>query len=163
MTDFNNLLIECGAAITLHFSLSLTSGEVIDSNFGQDPASFRLGDGSMLPGFEALLLGLRAGECIEEHLQPEQAFGLVNPRNFHRFPIAKFEYLLEDEVIPTEVGSIVCFKDPEGFDLSGVVTDIGNELIGIDFNHPLAGKQIIFRAEIISIIPASIDAVEVKP
>ena len=162
MTDFNDLLIECGAGVTLHFSLSLTNGEIIDSNFEQDPASFRLGDGSMLPGFEAVLLGLRNGEFIEECLQPEQAFGLINPRNFQRFPIAKFEHLLEDELIPAEVGSIVCFKDPGGFDLSGVVTDIGNELIGIDFNHPLAGKQIIFRAKIISVIPASVDAVEVK-
>ena len=163
MTDFNDLLIECGAGVTLHFSLSLTNGEVIDSNFEQDPASFRLGDGSMLPGFEAVLLGLRTGECIEECLQPEQAFGLINPRNFHRFPIAKFEHLLEDELIPTEEGSIVCFKGTEGFDLSGVVTEVGDELIGIDFNHPLAGKQIIFRAKIKSIIPASVKTVEIKP
>jgi FKBP-type peptidyl-prolyl cis-trans isomerase SlpA len=57
---------------------------------------------------------------------------------------------------------MVCFKDPKGFDLSGVVTNISDDSIGIDFNHPLAGKQIIFRARIISVIPANIDAVEVK-
>ena len=148
--------------MTLHFSLLLTSGEVIDSNFEQEPPSFKLGDGSMLPGFEGVLLGLGTGDDIEELLQPEQAFGTVNQGNFHQFPVAKFEQLLEDELIPTEVGSIVCFKDPKGFDLSGVVTDISDGLIGIDFNHPLAGKQIIFRARIISVIPASIDAVEVK-
>ena len=148
--------------MTLHFSLLLTSGEVIDSNFEREPPSFKLGDGSMLPGFERLLLGLRTGDDIEEFLQPEQAFGTVNQGNFHRFPVAKFEQLLEDELIPAEAGSIVCFKDPKGFDLSGVVTDISDDSIGIDFNHPLAGKQIIFRARIISVIPASIDTVEVK-
>ena len=148
--------------MTLHFSLLLTSGEVIDSNFEQEPPSFKLGDGSMLPGFERLLLGLRTGDDIEEFLQPEQAFGTVNQGNFHRFPVAKFEQLLEDELIPAEAGSIVCFKDPKGFDLSGIVTDISDDSIGIDFNHPLAGKQIIFRARIISVIPASIDTVEVK-
>ena len=148
--------------MTLHFSLLLTSGEVIDSNFEQEPPSFKLGDGSMLPGFERLLLGLGTGDDIEELLQPEQAFGTVNQGNFHRFPVAKFEQLLEDELIPAEAGSIVCFKDPKGFDLSGVVTDISDDSIGIDFNHPLAGKQIIFRARIISVIPANIDAVEVK-
>ena len=148
--------------MTLHFSLLLTSGEVIDSNFEQEPPSFKLGDGCMLPGFERLLLGLGTGDDIEELLQPEQAFGTANQGNFHRFPVAKFEQLLEDELIPTEVGSMVCFKDPKGFDLSGVVTDISDGLIGIDFNHPLAGKQIIFRARIISVIPANIDAVEVK-
>jgi FKBP-type peptidyl-prolyl cis-trans isomerase SlpA len=116
----------------------------------------------MLPGFERLLLGLGTGDDIEELLQPEQAFGTVNQGNFHQFPVAKFEQLLEDELIPTEVGSMVCFKDPKGFDLSGVVTNISDDSIGIDFNHPLAGKQIIFRARIISVIPANIDAVEVK-
>ena len=148
--------------MTLHFSLLLTSGEVIDSNFEQEPPSFKLGDGSMLPGFERLLLGLGTGDDIEELLQPEQAFGTVNQGNFHRFPVAKFEQLLEDELIPTEVGSMVCFKYPKGFDLAGVVTNISDDSIGIDFNHPLAGKQIIFRAKIISVIPANIDAVEVK-
>lgn len=162
MSNFHVPVIENGSVVTLHFSLLLTSGEVIDSNFEREPPSFKLGDGSMLPGFERLLLGLRTGDDIEEFLQPEQAFGTVNQGNFHRFPVAKFEQLLEDELIPAEAGSIVCFKDPKGFDLSGVVTDISDDSIGIDFNHPLAGKQIIFRARIISVIPASIDAVEVK-
>ena len=162
MSNFHVPVIENGSVVTLHFSLLLTSGEVIDSNFEREPPSFKLGDGSLLPGFERLLLGLRTGDDIEEFLQPEQAFGTVNQGNFHRFPVAKFEQLLEDELIPAEAGSIVCFKDPKGFDLSGVVTDISDDSIGIDFNHPLAGKQIIFRARIISVIPASIDAVEVK-
>ncbi len=162
MSNFHVPVIENGSAVTLHFSLLLTNGEVIDSNFDQEPPSFKLGDGSMLPGFERLLLGLGTGDDIEEVLQPEQAFGAVNQGNLHRFPVAKFEQLLEDELIPTEVGSVVCFKDPKGFDLSGVVTDINDDSIGIDFNHPLAGKQIIFRARIISVIPASVDAIEIK-
>ena len=162
MSNFHVPVIENGSVVTLHFSLLLTSGEVIDSNFEQEPPSFKLGDGSMLPGFERLLLGLGTGDDIEELLQPDQAFGTVNQGNFHRFPVAKFEQLLEDELLPPEVGSMVCFKDPKGFDLSGVVTNISDDAIGIDFNHPLAGNQIIFRARIISGIPANIDAVEVK-
>lgn len=73
--------------MTLHFSLLLTSGEVIDSNFEQEPPSFKLGDGSMLPGFERLLLGLRTGDDIEELLQPEQAFGTVNQEISTDFPL----------------------------------------------------------------------------
>ena len=111
MSNFHVPVIENGSVVTLHFSLLLTSGEVIDSNFEQEPPSFKLGDGSMLPGFERLLLGLRTGDDIEELLQPEQAFGTVNQGNFHRFPVAKFEQLLEDELIPTEVGSMICFNE----------------------------------------------------
>ncbi|MDP6650947.1 MAG: FKBP-type peptidyl-prolyl cis-trans isomerase [Gammaproteobacteria bacterium] len=76
-------VIENGALICLHFSLALSTGEIIDSNFSGQAASFRLGDGSMLPGFEALLVGLKTGEEIEQLLQAEQAFEPVNPDNRH--------------------------------------------------------------------------------
>ena len=155
-------VIENGALISLHFSLALSNGEIIDSNFSGNPTSFRLGDGNMLPGFEALLIGLKTGEEIEHLLQAEQAFGPVNPDNRHRIAIAKFRHLLEDELIPTEVGSVVSFKDAAGFDLPGVITAIVEDSISVDFNHPLAGKPILFKARIISVIPVSVAAVEVK-
>ncbi len=155
-------IIGTGALVGLHFSLALGAGEVIDSNFDQQPASFRMGDGSMLPGFEAVLCGLRAGEEIARLLPAEQAFGAVNPDNQHRFPIAKFTRLLEDDLIPTEVGSVISFRDVAGFDLPGVVTEIGESFISVDFNHPLAGKQILFKARIVSVGPPDVEAIEVK-
>lgn len=155
-------LIEPGAKVFLHFSLALSSGEVVDSNFEGQPATFYLGDGSMLPGFEESLLGLKAGAEIETLLSPEQAFGEVNPDNNHRFPIAKFRVLLEDDLIPTEVGSVVSFKDMGGFDLPGVVTEINDKTISVDFNHPLAGKEIVFRAAIVAVVAADVQSVEVK-
>lgn len=154
--------IELGSQVSLHFSLALANGELVDSNFESDPASFRIGDGSMLPGFEAVLMGLKAGNEVEKLLTSEQAFGDVNPRNRHKFPIAKFKDLLEDDLIPTEVGSVVSFKDAAGFDLPGVISDIADDSIGVDFNHPLAGKQIVFKAAIVSVVPPDVDAVEIK-
>ncbi len=77
--------IEAGSLICLHFSLALSGGEVVDSNFESSPARFRLGDGSMLPGFEQALLGLQAGSEIETLLMPEQAFGAVNPNNWRHW------------------------------------------------------------------------------
>ena len=155
-------VIENGALICLHFSLALSSGEIIDSNYSGQAASFRLGDGSMLPGFEALLIGLKMGEEIEHLLQAEQAFGPVNPDNRHRIGIAKFKHLLEDESIPTEVGSVVSFRDAAGSDLPGVITAIAEDSVSVDFNHPLAGKPILFKARIMSVIPASVAAVDLK-
>ena len=116
----------------------------------------------MLPGFEQALLGLQAGSEIETLLMPEQAFGAVNPNNRHRFPIAKFRILLEDDLLPTEVGSVVSFKDAGGFDLPGIVTAINDETVAVDFNHPLAGKQILFKAAIVSVVAANVEAVEIK-
>ena len=57
MSDSVNPVIVSRSLVTLHFSLALSAGEVIDSNFEKEPASFRIGDGSMLPGFESELLG----------------------------------------------------------------------------------------------------------
>tara|TARA_B100000795_G_scaffold268761_1_gene256435 strand:+ start:1194 stop:1685 length:492 start_codon:yes stop_codon:yes gene_type:complete len=154
--------IAAGSLVSLHFSLALTTGELIDSNFKQPAASFRLGDGTMLSGFEQELLGLRKGEEIETTLAAEQAFGEVNPANRHRFPIAKFQNLLEDDLIPTEVGSVVSFKDAGGFDLPGVISELTKFMVVVDFNHPLAGKEIVFKARINSVIDADVEAVEIK-
>lgn len=156
------LVIKHGSRVTLHFSLALESGELIDSNFDAKPASFRIGDGNMLPGFEAALIGLQAGDTIEILLQPDTAFGAVNPKNRHQFPIAKFSNLLEDELLPTEVGSVVAFKDAAGFDLPGVVAAISKENIIIDFNHPLAGKTILFKATIYSVVAPDVEAVQLR-
>ena len=155
-------MIGPGSQVSLHFSLALSNGEVIDSNFDKAPATFRLGDGSMLPGFEALLAGLGAGDEFETLLPAADAFGEINPRNQQRLPIAKFQHLLEDDLLPTEVGSVVSFKDAAGFDLPGVVTGIDSETVAIDFNHPLAGKDILFRASIVAVRPADVSAVDIK-
>ncbi len=162
MASAASLTIEAGSHISLHFSLALANGELIDSNFDQAPACFRLGDGSMLPGFEQQLLGLKAGDEIESLLPAQQAFGEVNPANKHRFPIAKFKDLLEDDLIPTRVGSVVSFKDAGGFDLPGVVEEIYESTVVVDFNHPLAGKEIVFKACIESVIAADVETVEIK-
>lgn len=148
--------------VSLHFSLQLANGEVIDSNFAKKPARFRMGDGSMLPGFEAVLLGLRDGDAIEQLLPPEAAFGAINPKNRHQFPIAKFGDLLEDELLPAQVGSVVAFKDAAGFDLPGVIQSIDADTVTVDFNHPLAGKAILFKAKIVSVIPPDAQAVEIR-
>ena len=164
MADNNDdIQIEPGSLGSLHFSLALTDGHVIDSNFAAPAAKFRLGDGNMLPGFEAVLIGLKPGQELETILEPEQAFGVVNPRNQHRFPVAKFKNLLEDELISTEVGAVVSFKDAAGFSLPGVIAEISDQTIAVDFNHPLAGKRIVFKANIVAVLPADVAGVEVKP
>ncbi len=151
-----------GSLVELHFSLALTSGELIDSNFAGKPARFRIGDGNVLPGFEETLLGLEAGREIEELIPADKAFGQVNPQNRQTFPVAKFQHLLDDDLIPTEVGSVVSFKDPGGGELPGVVASIDENQIVVDFNHPLAGKDILFRARILSVLDADAEAVNIK-
>ena len=162
MTVESKQSITAGSLVSLNFSLALSNGELIDSNFEQPAASFRLGDGTMLPGFEQELLGLSEGDEVESALTAQQAFGEINPANIHRFPIAKFQNLLEDDLVPTEVGTVVSFKDAGGGDLPGVVTELTESVVVVDFNHPLAGKEIVFKARINSVIAADVEADEVK-
>ncbi len=159
--DLAELVTE-GSLVELHFSLALTTGETIDSNFSRKPARFRVGDGSMLPGFEECLMGLQAGSEVDELLPADRAFGAVNPKNKQQFPIAKFRHLLDDDLIPTEIGSVVSFRDPGGGELPGVITAVTDTHVAVDFNHPLAGKDIEFKARIISVLAADQQAVEVK-
>jgi FKBP-type peptidyl-prolyl cis-trans isomerase SlpA len=154
--------IEEGSLVSLHFSLALVSGETIDSNYEGPAASFRLGDGSMLPGFEDALIGLKPGSELAVTLAPAEAFGEKNPKNKQSFPIAKFQHLFEDDLVPTEVGSVVSFKDPGGFELPGVVAGINKDTITIDFNHPLAGKSIVFKANILAVMPANVETLQVR-
>ena len=154
--------INKGSRVTLYFSLSLLDDQVIDSNFNKEPASFKIGDGSMLPEFESLLLGEHEGAVIESTLPAQKAFGDKNPANIQRFAAAKFTHLIEDEVLPTETGSVVVFKDPAGFDLPGVVSQISKDFVLVDFNHPLSGKDIVFKAHIVKIDDPGVSQIEVK-
>jgi len=154
--------IKQGSQVTLHFSVSLADGHVVDSNFDASPASFKVGDGNMLPGFESQLLGLFEGAEIENFLSPEQAFGQVNEENVHRLPRAKFTQFLDEEYDELQEGTVVSFKDPGGFDLPGVVKEKSDTEVLVDFNHPLAGKEVVFKARILSVIPPDTDSVEIK-
>ena len=85
------LQIETGMSVTLHFSLVLEDGHIIDSNFESEPATFSVGDGNLLPGFESTLMGLVNGDEREFTIPPEQAFGQHNPQNVQAVERGNFD------------------------------------------------------------------------
>jgi FKBP-type peptidyl-prolyl cis-trans isomerase SlpA len=151
-----------GCRVTLHFSLSLSNGEVIDSNFERPAVSFIMGDGSLLPGFEARLMGLGAGESIEVTLPAAEAFGASKRDNVQRISRQKFNRFLDDEYEALMVGTVVAFKDAGGFDIPGVVREIWPEAVLVDFNHPLADRDIVFKAYIIAVLIRDVKTMEIK-
>ena len=160
--DNSSLEVVNRSRITLHFSLALPNNQIVDSTFEKEPASFHIGDGNMLPGFERLLLGLKEGSEVDETILAKDAFGERNPKNIQYFPIEKFAHLLEDELMPTEKGSVVAFKDNAGFDVPGVVMEILDNVIIVDFNHPLSGKDILFKALILEVSEPGIETLEIN-
>ncbi|POP53853.1 FKBP-type peptidyl-prolyl cis-trans isomerase [Zhongshania marina] len=141
-----NTSITEGSKISLHFSLSIVDGDEVDSTFGGKPATFVFGDGSLLPGVEAKLLGLTTGAKETFTLAPEDSFGQRNPANIQRFPRSQFG---ADMVL--EEGLVISFADAARAELPGVVSEIGEDHVMVDFNHPLAGRNLAFRVEILSV------------
>ena len=134
-----------GSTVTLHFSLKFENGEVVDSNFEKDPATFTIGDGSLLPGFERVLFGLKGNDKRTFEIPPEQGFGTPNEQNVQIMPRSQFDSMELD------YGVLVIFKDAAGGEMPGVVKAFNDQQVTIDFNHPLAGKVIVFDVEIIQV------------
>ncbi len=131
--------------VTLHFILKLVNGEVVDSTRDKAPASFTMGDGNLLPGFELALIGLKVGDKKELHILPQQGFGQYNPQNQQVIPISQFKD------IELQKGLLIMFHDAANTELPGVVASFNDLEVIVDFNHPLAGKELLFEVEILTV------------
>lgn len=139
-----------GSQVELHFEVSLENGTVIDSTFDRPtPVSLVIGDGSLLEGFEKVLLNLTAGDTRTAHLFPAEAFGEWNADNVQTFSQAQFATSGE---LP-EVGTMMEFEDKGKNTLAGVVSEVTDDTVKVDFNHPLAGQNVLFKVQIVKVTP----------
>jgi FKBP-type peptidyl-prolyl cis-trans isomerase SlpA len=132
--------------VTLHFSLSLPDGQLIDSTAGRAPAQCVPGDGNLLPAFDACLLGLQTGDTQQFHIAASDAFGLRQDANLKRIPRSRFA--ADMDLVP---GLVVSFAANEGGELPGVVHRLMGDVVEVDFNHPLAGRDLYFDVEILAV------------
>ena len=137
--------IQAGDWVRLHFALHLESGEEIDTTRRGDPAMLTLGDGKLLPGFEAVLLGTQAGDDAQIMLEAEEAFGLHRAENVQTLRRDRFS-----AEMALEPGLMVSFAGPGG-EIPGVVREIMEKHVEVDFNHPLAGRRIVFDVSILDV------------
>lgn len=130
--------------VTLHFALLLESGEEVDTTRRGRPATFVMGDGSLLPGFEDALLGMRQGDDAQILLEPDQAFGEHRQENVQLLAVERFQD------VDLEPGLIVSFAAPDG-ELPGVVRRVFDRTVEVDFNHPLAGRRVVFDVSVLKV------------
>lgn len=142
----SSLKVGENSRVTLHFSLSLAEGSIIDSTFEKKPASFEFGDGQLPDGFQSYLLGMMAGEKAEWSVPPEKAFGQPNPNN--RQTLKRSNFPADMELVE---GLMISFADANKSELPGVVRTFDDNEVVIDFNHPLAGETLKFVVEILSV------------
>ena len=152
MTEFINpnedTRVAQGSKFDLHFSVALENGiEIDNTRVRAEPVSLVIGDGNLLPGFENALIGLRAGDRRTVHLPPEDAFGPWNPENVQKFDTVKFAER-------PQIDQMIEFEDKAKTTLAGVVKSVNDDIVEVDFNHPLAGRNVVFEVEIMRVTPA---------
>ena len=141
-------MIGPGKKVALHFSISLADGQLIDSTRERpEPAEFTVGDGSLLPGFENAIFGLRAGDRRSVFIDAKRGFGDWNPDNQQVFTRVQFSGMELEE------GMIISFADKSG-ELPGVVKAFDDDTVTVDFNHPLSGRDLTFEVDIIRVMDA---------
>lgn len=139
--------IQNDSTVTMHYTLKLEDGSIADSSKNYEaPAIVKINDGTLQPGFSDRLLGLEVGAKERFFVKAVDAFGEHEPRGVMTMPRDRF-----DESMTLEPGLILEFEQPQGGPINGIIRELGETDITVDFNHPLAGKDIIFEVEILSI------------
>ena len=144
--------VQAGSFLTLHYRLSGPDGAELINTFDDKPATLSLGTGELAPAMEARLLGLPEGTHPSFTLEAGEAFGERNPELLQRVKRS----LLDELGDPDEqyhVGDVVQFPTPDGQGAyAGVVREIDGDALLFDFNHPLAGRPVIFEVQLIGVL-----------
>ena len=138
-------MIQKGKKVSLEYTVFLEDGTQIDTNIGDDPLIFVLGQNQVFPALESELLGLKIGDTKKITLRPEQAYGPIVKEAFREVDL---------ESVPQQfrfVGAILGIQDPAGGVFPIRVHEIKKERATLDFNHPLAGKTLQFEVKVISV------------
>ncbi len=146
MSNIEPLCVAENTEVVINFTLTLADGTVVDATEENEPMQLRIGDGSLIDGLEQTLYGMKAGghQCVS--IDPRDGFGFADETNLHEMPRSEFA-----EDIDLQPGLIIGFSTPAGDDIPGTVREVKGDTVLVDFNHPLAGHEIIFDVEVLSV------------
>ena len=139
--------IKNGQTVNIHYVGTLKDGTEFDNSRTRgNPLSFKLGGGQILPAFEKAVQTMAVGERKTFSLTPSEAYGEIVKEAFQPIPKASFA-----PDVDLEVGGMVSGQAPDGKPLQARIQSVEDETVTLDFNHPLAGKDINFDIELLSI------------
>lgn len=150
--------IQKNHVVSLHYVLTEDheQGEFLEETYGEEPLQFIFGVGMMLPTFEDHLENLKKGDHFKFILEPEDAYGDYEESAVVEMDLSKFEDA--DGNIDAErlkPGAPINLSDPEGRTFHGVIAEVKTESIVVDFNHPMSGRTLHFKGEILDVRPAT--------
>ncbi|MEQ9694697.1 peptidylprolyl isomerase [Shimia sp. SDUM112013] len=135
-----------GDKVRIHYTGTLSDGSVFDSSEGRDPLEFTLGSGQVIPGFDAGVTGMSVGEKKTIEIPSDQAYGPSHPEAIQDVPREQIP-----AEIPLEVGLQLQMQAPTGQVVPVTVIEITEEAVTLDANHALAGKDLTFALELVSV------------
>lgn len=144
------MIVENNKVVTVHYELHLTNGDMADKADDSRPFSFVHGAGNTIAGFDSNLAGLKNGDSFKFTIEPADAYGEYNPEEV--VPIPRSIFMVEgapDDIL--HVGNSIPMQDQNGNTLYGVIAEIHDEHVHMDFNHPLAGQSLIFSGTVVGV------------
>lgn len=138
---------QSGDTVRVHYTGTLSDGSEFDSSAGRDPIEFTVGEGNVIPGFEAAVADLEVGGSVTVTIPAAEAYGERDERALQPVPREAFG----DGEMPG-AGMMVQMVSPEGQHLNAVIAEIAEDTVLLDFNHPLAGQDLTFALELVDIV-----------
>ncbi|SDB93919.1 FKBP-type peptidyl-prolyl cis-trans isomerase [Williamwhitmania taraxaci] len=145
--------------VSLSYELTV-NGEVIQTVDNTNPMTFMVGRGYLLPKFEENITNLKVGDTFDFAISSEEAYGERNEDYTVELP--KDAFMVEGEFDSEFIfpGNVIPMVDAEGNHLEGTVLRVEEAIVAVDFNHPLAGKGLAFKGEIVDVREATADELE---
>jgi FKBP-type peptidyl-prolyl cis-trans isomerase SlyD len=150
-----NLVVADDMVVRLDYTLTLADGEVFDSSEDAGPLEYLQGHGQIIPGLEAALAGMKVGDSRQVVVTPEYGYGEYDADSMQELPRDLFPAEME-----LEEGMMVDLYDEEADEeIEAVVAEVNDDVIVVDFNHPLAGETLTFDVKILGIRPATAEEI----
>lgn len=138
--------VKSGDVVKVHYTGKLTNGEQFDSSVGREPLEFTVGAGQMIKGFDDALPGMIVGDKKTINIQPEDAYGQRSEEAIIPFPL---ENVPAD--MKLESGMMLTLSNQQGQPVPVVVMEVTEDVVMLDANHFLAGKELVFDIELVEI------------
>lgn len=138
--------VKTGDTVRIHYTGTLTDGSTFDSSQGRDPLEFTVGSGQIIPGLDKAIPGMTVGDKKTVQVPAEDAYGETNPEARQDVPRGE----IPDD-IPLDLGTQLQVQAQGGQVLPVTVVAVTEEVVTLDANHPLAGKDLTFDIELVEI------------
>ena len=135
-----------GDTVKVHYTGRLPDGTEFDSSNNEEPLEFKLGEGDVIPGFEQAVIGMEPGETKTAAISKDDAYGDYDDELILEVDLAEFP----DNIAP-EVGQHLQLRQEDGEPFAVVVTEVGDDAVTLDANHPLAGQDLTFEIKLLEI------------